>query len=164
MLGNGHGSGPSLVELGMASERPASAVNTGSAQKGAAGAAGPGPQTGIQKSPKSAGACPCCCDTHSRSTLLAASIMVTCHLWHALFSNGSCRCALGAYSTSGTLKQELCILLKHCFLPEADSSHLQGLQRSASATVSSTRCVARAARPAWRPWGRERTRMLTWQG
>ncbi|CAL5219795.1 g1700 [Coccomyxa viridis] len=56
VLGNGHGSGPSLVELGMALERPASGVNSGSAQKAAAAAAGQGPQTGTQKSPKSAGA------------------------------------------------------------------------------------------------------------
>ncbi len=58
MLGNGHGSGPSLVELGMALERPASGVNSGSAQKAAAAAAGQGPQTGTQKSPKSAGVHP----------------------------------------------------------------------------------------------------------
>ena len=53
MLGNGHGSGPSLVELGMALERPASGV--GSAQKAAAAAAGQGLQTVTQKSPKAAG-------------------------------------------------------------------------------------------------------------
>ena len=58
VLGNGHGSGPSLVELGMALERPASAASSASAQKAAAGVAGHGTQTGTQKSPKSAGTYP----------------------------------------------------------------------------------------------------------
>lgn len=57
-LGNGHGSGPSLVELGMALERPASAASTGSAaQKAALGAAALGAQStaATQKSPKAGG-------------------------------------------------------------------------------------------------------------
>ena len=50
MLGNGHGSGPSLVELGMALERPASAASTGSGAQKAAGT-----PSASQKSPKSGG-------------------------------------------------------------------------------------------------------------
>ena len=59
VLGNGHGSGPSLVELGMALERPASSASTGSGtQKAAACPAAPGAQgpAMTQRSPKAGGA------------------------------------------------------------------------------------------------------------
>ena len=57
-MGNGHGSGPNLVELGMALERPASSASTGSGtQKAAACPAGPGAQgpAMTQRSPKAGG-------------------------------------------------------------------------------------------------------------
>ena len=96
MLGNGHGSGPSLVELGMALEGPASAASTTSGQKAAAGVAGLGSQTGTQKSPKSAGRCPsvlraCYFEIHSQ---VVESCPIMCMGTHTKTLNGVHCCSI----------------------------------------------------------------------
>ena len=123
MLGNGHGSGPSLVELGMALERPASGVNSGSAQKAAAAAAGQGPQAGTQKSPKSAGVHHPCCSPASSSRF---GLKIT---MHQLISGSSMawtvsikqtRVSVGYLRLCQHPKHEV-KMLRDCSLLEADS-------------------------------------------